>query len=455
MGTMNFEECGKLWFAAGLSNAMRKDFIKAYEYFIKGLSFVTCNCNGSNWRREYDASDKTLFDDTEIPSDSKKEYYFVKAFVLSTYTDDKCVLQDAYDAIKNFYSSKELSLDFDYLLHTDLYYLLNENPSSNGYLYLEKYNMYISAVSIGLSPRLLLKIGLLKEYKFDKYQISGISEIFLSFLFNPSSTCCARYLQKSAKKNDIKLPINTPEPNILVLAFNNLKDEYDFQLFYTQILIRETFISNFDSEIYVNSLDIIIEFLMILKANSALFLSEEYKKHHQPTTVYGLNYKEFLTTCVFCSDDSEESVAKLSADILEEYKNKILDEKLNVEYVKSDNNDNLQIRDIEDYMEISDYRRKFKTDAKRISNYLEREYYEIDKYTEAIQNILILNTKDWLLEYFEVFKTTLNWPEGLPYINSMDLKKGTPIYDFNLAYSDKLKTVKYELDNDLQTIKIL
>lgn len=452
---LNREKYGQSLFVAGLRYAMGKDFIKAHEYVKAGLTFVTCNCNGSKWRSMYDESDKKLFDDTDIPSDSKMEYYFVKAFVLSSYTDDKCVLKDAFDAINSSYYFKDRPFGFDHLLRIDLSYLINEKSISSEYLNLEKYNWYIYAAFVDPSPRFLLKLGLLKEYKFEKYQISGISEIFLSFLFNPSSSCCARYLQKSAKKNDIKLPINTAEPNILVLAFNNLKDEYDFQLFYTQILIRETFISNFDSEIYVNSLDIIFEFLLILKANSALFLSEEYKKHHQPTTVYGLNYKEFLTTCVFCSDDSEESVAKLSADILEEYKNKILDEKLNVEYVKSDNNDNLQIRDIEDYIKISDYRRKFKTDAKRISNYLEREYYEIDKYTEAIQNILILNTKDWLLEYFEVFKTTLNWPEGLPYINSMDLKKGTPIYDFNLAYSDKLKTVKYELDNDLQTIKIL
>lgn len=88
---------------------------------------------------------------------------------------------------------------------------------------------------------------------------------------------------------------------------------------------------------------------------------------------YGLSYKEFFTTYTFYSDDLEECVSKLSADKLEELKNKILGEKSIGENVKSDNTDKLQIREVEDFIKLSVYRRKFKTDAKRILDYLEIE----------------------------------------------------------------------------------
>jgi hypothetical protein len=54
----------------------------------------------------------------------------------------------------------------------------------------------------------------------------------------------------------------------------------------------------------------------------------------------------------------------------------------------------------------------------------------------------------WLLNYFDLYKLTLNWPTGLPPINRTNLIEGTQRFFFNFNYAEILKEYDYEFDNN-------
>lgn len=62
--------------------------------------------------------------------------------------------------------------------------------------------------------------------------------------------------------------------------------------------------------------------------------------------------------------------------------------------------------------------------------------------------------KNWLINNFELYKLTLNWPKNLPPINRSDLDKGTLREKFNSIYKEFLSEFEFELNNEKQTMKI-
>jgi hypothetical protein len=79
-----------------------------------------------------------------------------------------------------------------------------------------------------------------------------------------------------------------------------------------------------------------------------------------------------------------------------------------------------------------------------------------DKYIKAFAEMSNnhFNEKEWLVNNFEIYKLTLNWPSNLPPINRSNLIKGSLREKFNTIYKEILNDYEYELNNDDQTIII-
>jgi hypothetical protein len=81
---------------------------------------------------------------------------------------------------------------------------------------------------------------------------------------------------------------------------------------------------------------------------------------------------------------------------------------------------------------------------------------EEDNYLKVLAEINNLDfcKKKWLVDNFELYKITLNWPKNLPPINRSDLIKGTLREKFNSTYKEFLSEFKYELNNEKQILEI-
>lgn len=79
-----------------------------------------------------------------------------------------------------------------------------------------------------------------------------------------------------------------------------------------------------------------------------------------------------------------------------------------------------------------------------------------DKYLKALTelNDTDFNKKNWLINNFEIYKLTLNWPSGLPPINRSDLQLSDLGNKFISTYFDILSEFNFELINENQTLKI-
>jgi hypothetical protein len=80
-------------------------------------------------------------------------------------------------------------------------------------------------------------------------------------------------------------------------------------------------------------------------------------------------------------------------------------------------------------------------------------FYEEDDYLRALAKYSDLPVKTWLFQYFELYKSTLIWPPGLPPINRCGLIPGTFRTKFNSFYREKLDEFTHDFDNENQTIK--
>lgn len=78
-----------------------------------------------------------------------------------------------------------------------------------------------------------------------------------------------------------------------------------------------------------------------------------------------------------------------------------------------------------------------------------------DDYLKALAKYSDLENKEWLLKYFELYKSTLNWPNGLPPIGRTNLISGTLRAKFHAYYGETLSEFNYKLDNEKQTLEIL
>lgn len=79
-----------------------------------------------------------------------------------------------------------------------------------------------------------------------------------------------------------------------------------------------------------------------------------------------------------------------------------------------------------------------------------------ENYLKALSEISDNNftKKNWLINNFELYKQTLNWPENLPPINRSNLIKGTLRERFNSTYKELLSEFEYELNNENQMLEI-
>lgn len=69
-----------------------------------------------------------------------------------------------------------------------------------------------------------------------------------------------------------------------------------------------------------------------------------------------------------------------------------------------------------------------------------------------LQALIEINTapfdeKEWLLSNFELYKSTLIWPDNLPPIKRSNFQKGMLIEKFNTTYHEILLEFHYKLDN--------
>jgi hypothetical protein len=81
-------------------------------------------------------------------------------------------------------------------------------------------------------------------------------------------------------------------------------------------------------------------------------------------------------------------------------------------------------------------------------------YYD-DDYRNALAKYKYFDCKEWLLQYFELYKSTLIWPPGLPPIKRCHLVPGSLIAQFHTLYHDKLSDFEHEFNNEKQTLEIL
>ncbi len=81
----------------------------------------------------------------------------------------------------------------------------------------------------------------------------------------------------------------------------------------------------------------------------------------------------------------------------------------------------------------------------------------MDKYLNAITNYFNFKNKEWLIYYFDLYKTTLNWPKGLPPIH--DCYLNNPEYRtkkiFNQLYERTLRSYEYEFKNSTRELIII
>ncbi|MEI6312223.1 MAG: reverse transcriptase family protein [Bacteroidota bacterium] len=123
-----------------------------------------------------------------------------------------------------------------------------------------------------------------------------------------------------------------------------------------------------------------------------------------------------------------------------------------------------QIRGVEDPMHVR-FLKEFKhiksvqsisgkTQINNISAQIERINEE--NYLKALTEISNngFTKKNWLINNFELYKQTLNWPKNLPPINRSNLIKGTLRERFNSTYKELLSEFEYELNNENQMLKI-
>ena len=80
--------------------------------------------------------------------------------------------------------------------------------------------------------------------------------------------------------------------------------------------------------------------------------------------------------------------------------------------------------------------------------------YEEQDYVNALVKIneLDFDEKKWLIDNFELYKSTLNWPSFLSPINRSNLVEGTINKKFNSFYYKLLNDYNFEFDNNYKLL---
>jgi hypothetical protein len=93
-------------------------------------------------------------------------------------------------------------------------------------------------------------------------------------------------------------------------------------------------------------------------------------------------------------------------------------------------------------------------DVLPIKNILFQAMHDESPYLQALVDINSpsFSEKEWLVNNFDLYKRTLNWPDNLPPIRRSNLQKGMLIEKFNTTYHEILSEFDYELDNGNQIL---
>lgn len=80
--------------------------------------------------------------------------------------------------------------------------------------------------------------------------------------------------------------------------------------------------------------------------------------------------------------------------------------------------------------------------------------YEEDDYLHGLVAYIDLPREEWLMQYFELFKSTLVWPPGLPPIKRPCMVEGTLKLRFHNTFQAALNEYDYKTDNHNQTLSL-
>jgi tetratricopeptide (TPR) repeat protein len=229
--TANKDALGKYFLKKAIDFAFGNKFHISYEYIVEGLNFLTCDCELGGWKERYNSSDKTLFNDLSIDKKDHIPYYFVKGYILSFEKE----LKDLYlalDAIEKYDRAlKEKS--YLVLKIEDVEIMLSDYIKGKIYLALEDYEkafrfFYEYEGWNGSHFQILnYRSGLMKEefsslinYNFGKFDSDrGLRALYVSFIENPFSACCAAKLKMSINSYNFYMIPNPYTSNKLITLF--------------------------------------------------------------------------------------------------------------------------------------------------------------------------------------------------------------------------------------------
>ncbi len=219
----NLDALGRKFLKESIDYALIKDFGKSYLCVKKGLELVTCDCVSHGWKKNYDDSDKRLFDELIINSQNPEEYFFVKAFILS-YEDELISKYLALDSINKYLSIKNNSVG-EYVKAI----ILSKMDKHK-----EAFEILWSLSISHETAKTFYQMGRIEEEHLNE---NGLANLFYSFQRNPTSSCCLRNIKKYALLRDIKFPENSE--SILMKYFIKNDDEWKFQEVYESYLLDQ------------------------------------------------------------------------------------------------------------------------------------------------------------------------------------------------------------------------
>ncbi|SFT51250.1 hypothetical protein SAMN04489724_1082 [Algoriphagus locisalis] len=219
----NLDELGRRFLEESIDYALIKDFGKSYLCAKKGLEIITCDCVSHGWKKNYDNSDKHLFDELIINYQNPEEYYFVKAFILS-YEEELTSLYLALDSI-NKYSSLKKNSTGEYVRSRILSKLQKHK---------EAFEILWSLSISDETSKTFYRMGRLEEEHLNQ---NGLENLFHAFQRNPTSSCCLRNIKKYTLARDVKFHDNNG--SVLMKYFMKSEDEWKFQEVYESYLFDQ------------------------------------------------------------------------------------------------------------------------------------------------------------------------------------------------------------------------
>ncbi len=76
----------------------------------------------------------------------------------------------------------------------------------------------------------------------------------------------------------------------------------------------------------------------------------------------------------------------------------------------------------------------------------------MDKYLQALSKYSNDKELEWLIDYFDLYKSTLIWPDNLPPLETIGMSKFKK--SFHNFYKEHLNNYEHELVNNKRILKI-